>query len=496
MLSVQTNLGDFLNSLLRAPNPTPIFRPGQTFQLAYTKVDIHAAGIVLHGSLSVTDQQLVNTLRMAFSGLTAGWPPAHVEYEQIPAIVHQGVLPPVGLFPQGPDYSALKSWIPGGTVQQYEWSRQGQTQPFVVDPNRFVLISSESEPPETMYSAEVVPAYAPLCLTVRGTRLSASGPVVPQPVSATLCGYSRMPVIDSGLLATLDGALPMLALTQPGTGGGIVVTGHTPAQSGNAVPNLLVHFADDQTAGQLEIFTRALRDNKRKDAVVAVLAVLSPEQLSKARHTQDVIYADNQDGAWERVFQVKTARRPLTLIVGQKGGVAWRLEGIPDAKTLAAAVGKYLMPGGSSKLEILQANVRIGQPAPNFLFEFAPGRQLTLRKLAGRPAILVFWRTSSQPSIEAIRALQQGADKAGVKGSAVLAINDGEAADLAKRVALGNGLSATLVTDPKREISLAYGVSLWPTVVYIDASGSITGISYGYFTGEHGETPSAGRTAA
>jgi peroxiredoxin len=313
----------------------PIFQLGQTFQLAYTKVDIHASGIALHGSLAVTDQQLVATLGIAFSGWlgAAGWPPAHVEFEQIPATGHQGILPPDAIFPRRPDYSALKSWIPGG--------------------------------------------------------------------------------------------------------------------------------ADDQTAGQLEIFTRALRDNKRKDAVVAVLAVLTPEQLKRARHTQDVIYADSQDGAWERVFQVKTLRRPLTLIVGQKGGVAWQHEGVPDGATLAAAVGKHLMPGGSGKLEILQVNVRIGQPAPNFLFEFAPGRQLTLRKLAGRPAALVFWRSSSQPSIEAVRDLQQASAKAGAKGPAVLAVNDGEPTELAQRVALGNGLSATLVTDPKREISLAYGVSLW-----------------------------------
>src|SRR5688500_19365372 len=41
-----------------------------------------------------------------------------------------------------------------------------------------------------------------------------------------------------------------------------------------------------------------------------------------------------------------------------------------------------------------------------FRSEHAPGHMLTLRKLSGRPAVLVFWKSGSQPSIDAVRDLQ------------------------------------------------------------------------------------------
>ena len=61
----------------------------------------------------------------------------------------------------------------------------------------------------------------------------------------------------------------------------------------------------------------------------------------------------------------------------------------------------------------------------------------------------------------------------------LLAINDGEPVDVAQGVLAANKLTATLVTDPARMISTAYGVSIWPTIVLIDGSGAVTGVRYG-----------------
>ena len=65
----------------------------------------------------------------------------------------------------------------------------------------------------------------------------------------------------------------------------------------------------------------------------------------------------------------------------------------------------------------------------------------------------------------------------------VLAINDGESPELARAIAAESGFTATLVTDPKRQISSAYGVTMWPTIISIDAAGFITGIRFGYAPG-------------
>jgi len=495
-------LGKFLNSLLKPPSPPPGVPPLPELKpvLAYTSVEYRSSGIVLHGGwLTVPDPA-----------------PAHVEFQQILAT---GGGPAVGaisgLRPPEYDCTALRSWIPGGTIQQYDWSMQGQAQPFHTDVNKFVLIHTPPEATTADASAGAVSGsiptavssgvattgavsgFIPICLTVRGTRIASSGPAVAQPVSATHCGYTRVSILD-GLEPSLAGALPMVALTQPGPGGLVEVAGHASAQpdgAGGGAPNRIVHFADEKTARSLEFLTQALRESGRRDAATVVVAVLTPDQLAKARYTEGVIYAEEQGGAWERAFGVKTTRRPLTLIVAPSGKVMWQHEGELDSEKLAAALRKNLASGGSVSLRLLGLSLRIGRPAPNFLFELAPGRGLTLRKLERRQVVLVFCKSSLKLSLQAVRDLQKQTGAAGGQGPVVLAINDGDTAELAKRVAAEHGLSAIVVPDPQREISAAYGVSIWPTIVFIDAFGLVREIRYGRLAGEHVESPSRGKAA-
>jgi hypothetical protein len=61
----------------------------------------------------------------------------------------------------------------------------------------------------------------------------------------------------------------------------------------------------------------------------------------------------------------------------------------------------------------------------------------------------------------------------------VLAVNDGEPPEVAHRAAAAHGFTATLVLDPQRSISAAYGVALWPTTIELDAQGAATSVGYG-----------------
>jgi hypothetical protein len=115
---------------------------------------------------------------------------------------------------------------------------------------------------------------------------------------------------------------------------------------------------------------------------------------------------------------------------------------------------------------------------------------MELAKLFRQQAIiLVFWRSSVKPSIQAIRDLQASMAKS-KSPAIVMAVNDGEDPSAARGVAAESGWTAIFVADPKREISLGYGVSLWPTIVSIDRSGAIAGIKYGYVPGEPLVSPS------
>jgi peroxiredoxin len=475
LFSINKILGGFLNSLLNPPQTQPASTPPQnvSFSLAYIALGIQPAGIVLHGSLSVS-----------------AWPNAVVQYQPIPPVSNPNPIVSVTQ-PQGPDYSALKTWIPGGAIIEYDWSYRGQSQPFHVDPNKFVLLGSsglEVNAPVEFAAAVVsgvLSGYEPLCLTVKGTRLSSSGPVVSQPVTATVCGYNTFPVINGGNL-TLGNAAPMIALTQASADGTLNVIGHTPAQNhldptGRYTPNVLAHFADDASSANLAFLLDAVKESGRKDASTAVLGLLTHDQLSKTRHTPGIIYGDRQGGGWEHAFGIKGARHPLTLIVTPDGKVVWKQEGAIDSKTLGAALKNNLAKGGFANRGFLSLTLRNGHIAPNFVFELADGAALTLGKLKGRSVLLAFWRSTLKPSYEAVRDLQESLGKAAAngKGPIVLAINDGESVEIAKKSAATHKITATLVTDPQRQISSAYGVNVWPTVVSIDASGAVSGIRYG-----------------
>lgn len=451
--SIDKNFGGFLNSLLNPAHPKPNVPPLEdvNFVLAYTSVGIQPSGIVLHGSVAVTD-----------------WPAAHIECQEI-ASSSGGGPQGGGLANLGFSYSALKTWIPGGSIGRYEWSPNGPNFPASVDDNRFVLLDAGILSPDT-------PGYSPLCLSISGSRLSSSGPVVAQPVNATICGYHVFPVVG-GITTVSAGTLATIALTQSGPDGTLQVIGHTPAQvarPGSSTPNLLVHFADAKSVHNLAPLTRALQDSDRKDAPTAILAVLTPDQLSKASYGNGILFADNHNSAWEAVFGLKSATPPLTLIVAPNGKVLWQQAGELDTKALTAALQKHLLKGAPIRPTLHALNLRIGHLAPNFLFEPEPGRGLTLRKLAGRPVTLVFWNSVSRPSIEAARDSQKTASN-----STILAINDGEDPELARRVAAENGLCANLVIDPNREIAAAYGVTIWPTTVLCDTRGVVSAIRYG-----------------
>ena len=472
MFNANNILGNFLNQLLNPALPPTGDAPPQNvnFVLSYTSIDITPSGIVLHGALTVSP-----------------WLTPVVTYQPIPTNSH---LPP-GAINQGPDYSAFNTWIPGGRITEYDWSYAGQSQPFDVDQNRFVLepggLTLENPFIYVGPGSGSQSGYQTLCLTVKGTRLSSAGVVTPQPVTASICGYNTFPVVNGlnnvGINGANEGAA-IIALAQAGADGLVQVVGHTPAQAhldqkGTGTPNVVAHFADDKTSANLDFLAQAIADSGRKDATTAVIAVLSAEQMTKSRFARGVIYGDSQSGGWERVFGLKNKSRPMTLIASPTGKVVWKQDGYIDVPTLAAALKQNLAAGGAVQRCLLGVQLRPGRRAPNFVFGLAPNSGLTLRKLSGRSVILIFWRSTSQPSIDAIGDLQATAASASRRGPVVLAINDGESADVAQKALAANKLTPTLVTDPARMISTAYGVSIWPTIVLIDALGAVTGVRYG-----------------
>src|SRR4029079_17834997 len=108
----------------------------------------------------------------------------------------------------------------------------------------FVFVQPPPELSDGTPSTSPVPGYSPLCLRIFGTRLSQSGPVTAQSVTARGCLLTSFPIID--VVAQLEPATPTVSVTHPDSQGMIQVTGQTPARQterGSDTPNLIVHFA-------------------------------------------------------------------------------------------------------------------------------------------------------------------------------------------------------------------------------------------------------------
>ena len=462
-LDANRNLGDFLRSLLTPARPDGQPQPQPLdVSLSYSSAEISPAGIALRGVLAVPD-----------------WPPAHVEFEEI-AGTGGGLSGDLVL--KQPEFSGLKSWIGGGAVQSFEWKRAGEPASGFQDDKKFVLLP---EAPvildgrtSTKSATGQLAAFSPMCLTLRGTRLSPSGAVTPEPVVASYCAFQWFPVLDVAVAG--EGPLPLVPLTRPGPRGDIEIVGHAPAvrEERAGRPNLIVHFAGSESAPQLERLTEALTKSGRTDAATAIVAVLSPQEMARARYVPGVVYLEDQDGAWERRWRVKVGRRPATFVIGPTGQVLWENEGEVDSSAGADALRKVLVASRLLKVTTITSGVRIGHAPPNFVFSHARASDLTLRKLAGRPVIAVFWRSTAWASIEAVRDMTTTPPRSW-SGAVVLAINDGESREVAEKAAANARLTATVVPDPTRSISRAYGVAAWPTLVFLDARGLVREVQHG-----------------
>ncbi len=417
--------------------------------LTYTSFEIKRAGIVMHGSLALLPD-----------------PPApHVEIELDPWTANSS----------NPEFTLLNTWIPGGTVENYIWSYRGQKQP--PDTDTFV---SKNAPPIGWSPASI-------CVTVNGSRLTSSGPVGLERVFAGTCKWTDLPK------AALNGFpsenllhLPDIVLDQkpPVHDPRPEVVSHASPWVDNTLQNtvnFLIHFPNEASKGAFDVLTRALEQSGRKDTATAILCVLTPQQFAKTRSRNDIMFADDAKG-WERLFDVSS--RPVSILLNPSGKVAWRRQGTLTQADLSSALEKHLAAGGFFNPQFFQSPLRLGKRTPNFLFESTPGQELTLRKLTGRPAVVLFGKSSSKPSLDTLRTLTEVVRRYAIEQPVILAVADGEDGGIFRKTARIDKLSAVIVPDPNRRISEAYGVNVWPTAIFLDSEGFVRQIVYGRISEE------------
>lgn len=180
-------------------------------------------------------------------------------------------------------------------------------------------------------------------------------------------------------------------------------------------------------------------------------------------------------GGWTQAFMSANASGPATFFMNPRRELVWRQEGPLDAARLPAVLDEFMMPAPAPSSAPLRLAIEAGEEALEAVFEDERGERTSLRRLRGRPVLLVFWKSWSTPCLRELQQLRDEHDEE----TAILAINGGEEADVLAQVREQHGLRFALIQDPGQEIATLYGVSCWPTTVSINREGVVDRVQLG-----------------
>lgn len=442
---------------------------GVAAERRYTGLEVDPDGVILRGALRLPPR-----------------PPVRVDLRPTP---------------DGTGLTALRSWVPGGTVERFTWTgaRHTATRPWVENvevsrEDRFVL-----DPPDGRPNAP-----GRWCLRVEGTRARSDGGPDEAVVGGASCALLS-PISLFTPVAPHRGRRFVVPVWggdagRPGAGPGgpdptpsivaHVDLGGVRGPAGVHGHPVVVHFADAGWADQWSVLDGAVRGRDGRASPLSLVVVLPPGALAQAGAALAerlgsiprclplaMALTEDYEGGWERSFDVRA--RPSTYLVTAEGELAWRDEGPAETAALTDALERHAAPVGALRQGWARPAVGPGDPAPDFLFEYAAGERLPLRRLRGRRILLLFWASWSEPCLSELRRLhaRRGHERSGMP--LVLAVNDGEPPERGAEIFRRHGIDLRLVPDPDRRIAWSYGINAWPTEVAIGEDGLVEHVHHG-----------------
>ncbi|HET7421085.1 MAG TPA: redoxin family protein [Candidatus Dormibacteraeota bacterium] len=138
------------------------------------------------------------------------------------------------------------------------------------------------------------------------------------------------------------------------------------------------------------------------------------------------------------------------------GGDGW---GAPDVLEALATIG-----GGQA------SSTTGGGRAPDFRLGATDGTAVSLASLAGKPLVINFWATYCPPCKAEMPLLQKDV---GQSGARLVLVNEGESRDVAAAFLRSLGIEQPSLLDSDLGVGRAYGVSAFPTTVFVKSDGTI-----------------------
>jgi thiol-disulfide isomerase/thioredoxin len=127
--------------------------------------------------------------------------------------------------------------------------------------------------------------------------------------------------------------------------------------------------------------------------------------------------------------------------------------------------------------------VRVGDPAPDAVFETLDGDHLRLSRFKGKVVVLDFWATWCGPCVEGLPALEQLARERGRQPFALLSVSGDSNGRKLREFVASHGLGWTQCWDGNGTVQRQFGVSGFPTYYLIDPAGRIGWYKTGWYRG-------------
>ena len=389
-------------------------------------------------------------------------------------------------------FSALRSWMPGGWINEYLWSWKIADKMYM--PWGGAIGYSEPQRHTFRLPAPAnKPNVSEVCLVVVGEQTTSNGTVVPVE-GGEACKVS----VPSWMIATMpkwyDLLLPIWQIDpSPEANVEDAIQGHINLLS-RSLPetqlggNSIVHFVGERIDSPLHAMSAALSPFSGSEIPIALTLVLPRGGLNQSRRTLDkqlgtlkgdfsgwLMFTEDYGGAWSRAFA--PGEGPETFAMNAKGEFVWRHAGVPNSRSFAS-LGQHLLRGCPMTLHSLELGIKHGERGPDFLFRSTDARVTPFRKLRGRRVQLCFWKSWSTPCLKELRRLQRLCNEHG-DAPVIIGVNGGEDAERVEAVRRELGLTFPLVADPRRWLTRQYDVHCWPTIVSLDEDGRVEGAQFG-----------------
>ena len=423
-------------------------------------------------------------------------------------------------------FSALLSWIPGGRIDNLEWSWSLVGQPgspsTATFEDRFVLRRTPARVGPfglTIGLTQPLPGIdgaGRVCLTVSGVQVDAvTGRVVPVRSVRSCTGYrlnTTVSVLGKRLfLRDLTGQSHDVPLDQ-------LALVDAAAPSATTGSNTLLLYVDEQIdQDTMASLRRGLEATVREDAGLLLLVLFREGRLRAAAPGLETELHDlsaalgvativNEDvgGGWATAFALPSATGEESWrLLSPGGGVTWMLDGRATAAALASALDGCLIPSPPAKAVPIGLGIEIGAKVPAqaldpgmFAVPDAHCPPIGIDRIGMAGSLVGFVRAGSAASMAQLRRLAARQGEPSDTGPFVLAIVDGADAREVETMQQELGLDVALLPDAAGAITDRFAVQIWPTILRLDRTGTVSGIEIGAVAHPHDPEDSEASEAA